>query len=87
MFREASFTSACLQMNDGDTLFLYTDGLSEARRENDEYGIDRVMGLVSRQSSSTTAGLISACLNDLRGFTGGSSGLDDLTLLAIRRSG
>lgn len=87
MFRETSFTSACLQMNEGDTLFLYTDGLSEARRENDEYGIDRVMGLVSRQSSSTTAGLISACLDDLRGFTGATSRLDDLTLLAIRRSG
>jgi len=86
MFREASFSSATLQMNEGDTLFLYTDGLSEARRDNDEYGIDRVMGLVSRQSASSTAELISACLTDLRGFTGASPGLDDLTLLAIRRS-
>ena len=87
MFHQALFASAHLLLDKGDTLFLYTDGLSEARGENDEYGIDRLMNLLRRQSSTSTTELISSCLDDLRGFVGAGPGLDDLTLLAIRRSG
>lgn len=87
MFHEATFSPTHLHLEEGDLLFLYTDGLSEARRENDEYGVDRVMRVARGQCSFTAAGLISACLADVREFTGPSPGLDDVTLLAIRRSG
>ncbi|MGB9148388.1 MAG: SpoIIE family protein phosphatase [Acidobacteriaceae bacterium] len=84
MFREASFTPARLRLQGGDLLFLYTDGLSEAAGESGEYGIDRVMELVGRQSSACAAGVISACLEDLRRFAGATPGMDDVTLLALR---
>jgi phosphoserine phosphatase RsbU/P len=84
MFREAAFTSASLQLCPGDLLFLYTDGFSEAAGEGGEYGIDRVMSLVGRQTSSRAATVISACLDDLRRFAGATPGLDDVTLLALR---
>jgi phosphoserine phosphatase RsbU/P len=84
MFREAAFTSASLQLCPGDLLFLYTDGFSEAAGEDGEYGIDRVMSLVGRQTSSCAATVISACLDDLRRFAGATPGLDDVTLLALR---
>lgn len=86
MFREAVFTSASLQMCKDDVLFLYTDGLSEARREDDEYGIERVMQLVGRQPWSTASALVAASLSDLRGFAGATPGMDDVALLAIRHS-
>jgi sigma-B regulation protein RsbU (phosphoserine phosphatase) len=76
-----------LQLEVGDTLFLYTDGLSEARNESDEYGVDRVMTLVRQQAARPPAELIAACLDDLRAFAGAGPRLDDLTLLAIRRRG
>jgi sigma-B regulation protein RsbU (phosphoserine phosphatase) len=87
LFREASFSSAHLQLCKGDIFFLFTDGLSEARGENDEYGLDRVMHLVGLRASCSASGLISACLDDLRGFVGTNPGVDDLTLLAIRHAG
>ena len=87
MFREATFTSASLRLGKGDMLFLFTDGLSEARCENEEYGIDRLMQLVASQSSYTAPALVSACINDLRRFAGATPGLDDVTLLAIRHAG
>ena len=87
MFFEATFTSAHLQLCGGDMLFLYTDGLSEARGDDGEYGIDRVKSLVGRQVSSSAAGVISACLEDLRGFASASPAMDDVTLLAIRHAG
>jgi sigma-B regulation protein RsbU (phosphoserine phosphatase) len=84
MFRETSFTSARLQLYAGDMLFLYTDGLSEAAGEGGEYGVDRLMNLVGRQTSCCAATVISACLEDLRRFAGANPGLDDVTLLALR---
>jgi sigma-B regulation protein RsbU (phosphoserine phosphatase) len=86
MFCEANFSATRLQLEAGDTLFLYTDGLSEARHGDDEYGVDRVTRLVRQQANRSPAQLIAACLDDLRAFSVGSPPLDDLTLLAIRRS-
>jgi len=86
MFREASFTSAHVQLSGGDLLFLFTDGLSEAQGEDGEYGVERVTNLIGRQAACCAAGVISACLEDLRGFAGSNPGMDDLTLLAIRHA-
>src|SRR5580700_11826732 len=49
MFRESEFSATRAQLEVGDTLFLYTDGLSEARHEDDEYGVERVLTLVRQQ--------------------------------------
>ena len=84
MFRDTRFTPVRLQLCRGDMLFLYTDGLSEADGESGEYGVERVAKLVGRLSSDCAAGVISACLEDLRGFVGANPGMDDVTLLAIR---
>jgi sigma-B regulation protein RsbU (phosphoserine phosphatase) len=85
MFREAEFSATCVQLEDGDTLFLYTDGLSEASNEKDEYGVDRVITVVRQQATRQPAELIAACLDDVRAFTNGSPSFDDMTVLALRR--
>jgi sigma-B regulation protein RsbU (phosphoserine phosphatase) len=87
MFCEGDFSPTRVHLEPGDVMFLYTDGLSEARREEDEYGVDRVTRLVRQQSARPPDELISACLNDLRAFSAASPRQDDLTLLAIRRRG
>src|SRR5438477_2477440 len=85
MFHNSEFSATRVQLEPGDTLFLYTDGLSEARHADDEYGVERVLTLVRQQAGRQPAELIGACLDDLRSFTKGERGLDDLSLLAIRR--
>jgi len=85
MFHEGEFSATRLQVEPDDTLFLYTDGLTEARNSDGEYGVDRVAHLVRQQAACTPAELIAACLDDLRVFGGAESLQDDLTLLAIRR--
>ena len=85
MFHEFDFSATRVQLEVGDALFLYTDGLSEARNADDEYGVDRVTGLVRQQAGQPPAELIAACLHDLRSFEAGGPRLDDLSLLAIRR--
>jgi sigma-B regulation protein RsbU (phosphoserine phosphatase) len=86
MFLDMETRAAKVNMEPGDTLFLYTDGLSEARSENDEYGLDRLMTLVHKQSARQPAELIAACVEDLRGFANGVPGFDDMTVLAMRRA-
>ena len=84
MFQELDFSATRLHLEAGDMLFLYTDGLSEARRADDEYGVDRVTHLVRQQATASPRELIATCLTDVRAFADGPS-LDDLTLLAIQR--
>jgi serine phosphatase RsbU (regulator of sigma subunit) len=86
MFHEFSFSGTRVHLDAGDTLFLYTDGLSEASRGEDEYGVERVTNLMRQQATRKPAEVISACLDDLRGFVDGPA-VDDLTLLAIQRAG
>jgi len=84
MFHGAEYSATRLHLDPGDTLFLYTDGLSEAQSASDEYGVDRVTHLVRQQAGHAPAELIAACLEDLRVFSAGGSRVDDLSLLAIR---
>jgi sigma-B regulation protein RsbU (phosphoserine phosphatase) len=87
MFLETEFSAIRVQLDAGDTLFLYTDGLSEASNERDEYGVDRVIALVRQHAARQPADLIAACLDDVRAFANGSPSLDDMTVLAVQRAG
>src|SRR4029077_11887443 len=87
MFCNTRFSVHRLTLAHGDTLFLYTDGLTEARNPDDsEYGLDRIRTLVARHAGLEPAGLISESLHDLLKFQEGLKPTDDLTLLAIRRA-
>jgi sigma-B regulation protein RsbU (phosphoserine phosphatase) len=87
MFCNTRFPVHRLGLAEGDGLFLYTDGLTEARnRAGDEYGLGRVQSLAARHRGADARALISACLNDLGGFRESLKQTDDLTLLAVRRT-
>src|SRR5437867_4639536 len=69
MFCSARFPIHRLTLAHGDTLFLYTDGLTEARnRAGAEYGLNRIRTLAARHPGIEPAGLISKCLEDLQCF-------------------
>ena len=87
MFCSARFPVHRLGLAEGDGLFLYTDGLTEARNgAGHEYGLGRVQGLAARHRGADAKALISACLSDLDGFRESLKQTDDLTLLAVRRT-
>ena len=87
MFCNTRFPVHRLTLAHGDTLFLYTDGLTESRnRAGAEYGLHRVRALAARHTGIEPAGLISKCLDDLLSFGEGSKQTDDLTLLAVQRA-
>jgi sigma-B regulation protein RsbU (phosphoserine phosphatase) len=85
LFCEAEFSATRLEIDPSDTLFLFTDGLSEAGNADDEYGVERVMQLVRQHAGRSPSDLIAACLDDLNRFADPSAKSDGLTVLAIQR--
>jgi phosphoserine phosphatase RsbU/P len=87
MFCDTRFPVHRLALAHGDTLLLYTDGLTEARnRAGAEYGLQRIRALATRHIGIEPVGLISKCLEDLLSFGEGLKQTDDLTLLAVQRA-
>jgi hypothetical protein len=70
----------------GDTLFLCSDGLIEARREGSEemFGFDRLERLLGKIAGNGASVVRDFVLKDLRAFTGDAPREDDLTLLVLR---
>ncbi|HEV7797055.1 MAG TPA: SpoIIE family protein phosphatase [Pyrinomonadaceae bacterium] len=87
VFCSESFSVNRVHMSKGDTLFLYTDGLSESLDgSGNEYGADRLSQLLYDNPALSTDSMISLCRRELRTFAEGRSPRDDLTLMAIRRT-
>ncbi|HUG44477.1 MAG TPA: PP2C family protein-serine/threonine phosphatase [Acidobacteriota bacterium] len=85
LFREAGYDHRELFLKPGDTLFLYTDGLTEAATQEGEYGVSRAAASLRRHADLPLRELLSACRKDLRSFLNGAYSGDDFTLVAIRR--
>lgn len=87
MFCSTRFPLHRFALAPGDSLLLYTDGLTEARNvAGQEYGLARVRTLAAGNGKAEPEELISVCLADMRTFVGGFKQTDDLTLLALRRA-
>ena len=87
VFGTESFAVNRVQMNKGDTLFLYTDGLSESiDGSGNEYGNQRISSLLRNNCSLAPESMISLCREELQNFTAGHAPSDDLTLMAIKRT-
>jgi sigma-B regulation protein RsbU (phosphoserine phosphatase) len=72
-------------MQPGDTLFLYTDGLTEARNIRRElFGRERVMRLMETCDTTDAKAFVDSIVMEVQRFADGAEQSDDLTLLAIR---
>ncbi len=85
-FYSSHFASERLHLEPGDTLLLYTDGLTEARdSDGQEYGEGRLDALLTRAHGMPPAELLRACREDLAAHLGGALPTDDLTLMVVQR--
>jgi sigma-B regulation protein RsbU (phosphoserine phosphatase) len=73
----------------GETLFLFTDGVTEAMNAAEElYGRQRLFSaLRSAPDSGDAAAVVNAVRDDVRRFVGDVERSDDLTILALRWNG
>ena len=86
-FCDEQFSTSRVLVEPGQAVLLYTDGLSEARdRSGRMYGSDRIRELVRGLQGKPARDLIETSLRDLAAFRLGAPPVDDLTIMAIRRS-
>lgn len=88
VMEEPNIQQRMVSFSPGDTLFLYTDGLTEAfSPDGDLFGEVRLVNVMSTLQAATADEVIQAveeCLND---FVATTPLADDLTMLVIRMNG
>src|SRR4030095_3637405 len=83
-----SYRAASVQLAPGDTLVLYTDGITEAAREDDEeLGLERLIALCREHRLDAPSALADAIERAVAEFVGSRPPGDDCTLLIARRAG
>jgi phosphoserine phosphatase RsbU/P len=88
MFCQERYASTKVSLEKGDRLLLYTDGLSEARNQNDrEYGDERLLGFLNACRRLPAVTLVKELLEDLSEFSLARPRSDDLTVMAIEMVG
>lgn len=84
MFCDTEFNVNKVQLSPGDSLLLFSDGVTEALdAEGTEYGTDRLFEAIDSCTYETTGDLIAGCLTHLDAFRGNTARHDDLTMLAL----
>ncbi|MBQ0109068.1 MAG: SpoIIE family protein phosphatase [Clostridiales bacterium] len=82
------FPEYVLELAEGDTLFVYTDGVPEANDENGKmFGTERMVESLNRHKDKNMAELIGGVREDIRGFTVIAAQFDDITMLAFQLRG
>jgi len=73
------------QLNHGDLLFVYTDGVTDARDEQGRvFSEERLLALVGRHSTGTED-LLDLLDREIAGHVGIAERFDDITMVALRR--
>ena len=82
----ARYREYALELNEGDRLFVYTDGVPEATNaETVLYGTDRMLRALNEAKGSSCRGLLEALHRDVDAFVGAADQFDDITMLCIER--
>ncbi|HEY0704060.1 MAG TPA: SpoIIE family protein phosphatase [Candidatus Acidoferrales bacterium] len=88
MFAEAEYQSARVQLDPGDFLVIYTDGVSEAgNMMNELFEESRLRTIIENFSGETVHQLGDAIREGMRVFTEGAAQSDDITILCIEYKG
>lgn len=73
-----------LQLEKGDRIFLYTDGVTEAsNRYNELYGENRLISFLNENKEVPINELIKKLKEDIDRFAGGREQFDDITMIGV----
>jgi len=87
IMEEAPYQSAEVIIESGDWLVAFTDGVVEAENVlRQEYGEDRLLGMLHRGATLAPAALLNNILLDVDSFVGGAPQHDDVTCMLLRAS-
>lgn len=87
-FPDNPFKELTIDLEPGDVIVYYTDGLTEAENPRSEpYGEERLMQVVAQVGDKSSAELMDMILKDVDEFSEGEPPFDDMTMLVVRYNG
>ena len=77
-----------VQLEAGDQVFVYTDGVPEAVNEKlEQYGTDRMIEKLNKLKILYPQQILESMLRDIRNFAGAAEQFDDITMLGFTYNG
>ncbi|GAG27667.1 unnamed protein product [marine sediment metagenome] len=84
-FAEAEYEVGEITLRKNDTLFFYSDGLTENFNANDEeFGEKRLLNLLLENRTLGAEDLIGKAIREVADFSGGRPPLDDFTIVVLK---
>jgi sigma-B regulation protein RsbU (phosphoserine phosphatase) len=84
-FRGVQYQQGSVALRTGDTLVMFTDGISEAMNPaGEEFGEDRIVAAIREGAGLRAAALVDWVLSAVDSFTAGAPQHDDMTLVVVR---
>jgi serine phosphatase RsbU (regulator of sigma subunit) len=75
-----------VQLDIGDVVVLYTDGITEAENNNKVlYGIERLINVIRQEYHQTAIAICQAVIDDVRRYIGTHTVYDDITLVVLKQ--
>ena len=85
LFGPAEYTQGSIMLEHGDTLLMFTDGVSEAENlAEEEFGEDRMIAAVRAAPEMNPAEMIVHMMREADEFVAGAPQHDDMTLVVVR---
>jgi sigma-B regulation protein RsbU (phosphoserine phosphatase) len=88
MFSDSSFVASGVRLAPGETLLVFTDGVTEANAaDGSEFGTERLRESINGSAYGHPTELLQTCVNAVAAFRNGVARNDDLTMLALKFTG
>jgi sigma-B regulation protein RsbU (phosphoserine phosphatase) len=84
LFPGANFNVAEARLHDGDLLFTYTDGVNEAKNENEDQFTERRILKYAAPEGNHPEAFLDLMLGQVKKFRGTAAQSDDITMLAVK---
>ena len=83
--KDIQYESSVIMLKPGESIFFYTDGVTEAfNKDNEEYKENRLENVLSGKHSLSTNGVVTKVFEDVQSFTNGAEQSDDITCLSLK---
>jgi sigma-B regulation protein RsbU (phosphoserine phosphatase) len=86
LFAEQKFATSRFALARESSLILFSDGISEAQIEEEDYGYERIAAAVVKSAGLAPCEVVANCVRDLEAFLGEARVTDDQTLMVVQRS-
>jgi len=80
------YKSHKFNVEQGDSLIFYSDGLTEGRNpKGEQFGIPRLVNVLKSSKSIDASGVLNRIMADFKTFTGDAKPADDITVIVIKK--